>query len=225
MLVAGAAEFAVDTNIYSGDQAEPTSGHRILFLDGSAYHFTAAGLPLAVYDSKAAQVTLLDRRAEVQTVVHLDDLLRITAEAKSSVEEPAEQRRLGIAADVVADQNTYQVEFGGISYRAETEPPDDPAVASDYGRFADLALRMNILRPAGPPPFARLKLNRQLVAQGEIPVASTMTIENGDQQASFRSTNRFGDLNESDRQRIERTETMLREFRQVPLDEFPSPSS
>lgn len=221
--LAGAAEFSVVTKLYSGEDERPVSEHRILFTEGTAYHFSAAGQPLAVYQSDPGKVTLLDLGEEVQTEIRLDDLLSVTAAAKAAVEDPAQRQQLGITADVVADEDAYRVEFAGIGYRAETQLPQDPAMASDYGRFADLALRMNILRPVGPPPFARLKLNRQLVARGRIPVASTMTITRGGRMVEFRSTNQFGELNEDDRRRVQQAQTLLREYRQIPLSEFPQP--
>ncbi len=162
----------------------------------------------------------MDKKSEVQAVVALDDLLKITAEAKASVSEPEDRKRLGIDAEVNFDDR-YSIKYGGTEYVVETEKPLDATIATDYGRFADLALRMNIVRPLGPPPFARMTLNSHIAAKGEVPKRSTLTMDRGDVTDRYRSTNEIGELTEADRKSIDEIRGLLVVYRQVPMKEFP----
>lgn len=226
--IAGAANFSVTTKIFVGANDVPASQHRVLFDEGLAYDLSVSEPRfLTVFDPLHDQVILLDRESEVQTVIALDDLLKVTAQAKSSVTEPEQRQQLGIDATVTEDDG-YSIKFAGTEYTAKTEKPDDPKMATDYGRFADLALRLNLLRPLGPPPFARMTLNSHIFGKGEIATESTLTLirtaaAGENQRSTYRSTNQLGPLAAEDRQKIEEVRGLLAIYRQVPLKEFPEP--
>jgi hypothetical protein len=224
---AAAANFSVITKIYVGTSDVPASQHRVLFDEGLAYDLSISEQRfVTVFDPAQGSVVLLDRETETQTVIALDDLLKVTAQAKASISEPADRERLGIDAKVISDDG-YSINFAGTEYTARTEQPSDPAMATAYGRFADLALRLNILRPLGPPPFARMTLNSHIAAKGEIATESTLTLIRGNagaenQRTRYRSTNQIGELEASDRTSIEEIRGLLALYRQVPLKEFPT---
>ncbi len=221
---ARAATFSVTTRIYVGQADSPSAEHRVLFDDGRAYDLSLSERRFAtVYDSQQGQVILLDRKSEVQAVVDLEDLLKVTAEVKASVNDTENRQQLGVDAKVIAAQgNGYRIRFAGTEYYAETEKPTDPTIARDYGRFADLALRMNILRPLGPPPFARMTLNSHIAAKGEIVTLSKLTLSRGDQSAEYRSSNQIGELTASDRESIGELRELLTTYRSVALKDFPA---
>lgn len=217
-----AADFAVSTKIFIQASVDPASEHRVLFDEGRAYDLSLGEDQFAtIYDPVGGKVVLLHRQSKVQTIVALDDLLKVTAQARASVTEPESQAKMGLNAKVSAD-NGYTIKFAGTEYFAKTETPDDASIAAAYGRFADLALRMNILRPLGPPPFARMALNSHIAAQGEVATESTLTIKRGNDLARYRSSNEIGELTEDDRQSIEQLREFHAAFKVVPLREFPN---
>jgi hypothetical protein len=220
---AHAALFSVSTKIFVGASNDPASEHRILFDEGTAYDLSISEDRFAtIYNSSDGKVVLLDRESKVQAVVTLDDLLKVTAQAKASVTEPEDRRRLGIEAKVDAAEG-YTMKFDGTEYFVKTQSPADPTIAIAYGRFADLALRMNLLRPLGPPPFARMTLNSHIAGKGEVPTQLTLTLKRGKQLTRYRSSNEIGKLTAEDRESIERLHGFLSEYREVPLKEFPVP--
>jgi hypothetical protein len=218
-----AAEFTVATKIFVADVESPVAEHRILFADGLVYDLPQTDDRIAtVYDAANGKIVLLDRESQQQTILGLEDLLRITAEAKASIDGADDRNRFGLNAQVISE-NGYRIEFAGTEYRVQAETPSDPGIAADYGRFADLALRMNIVRPTGPPPFARMTLNSHIAARGEFPRESNLKISHGEQTIHYRSANQIGELTTEDRQQIERIQTELADYRQVPLADFPPP--
>ena len=223
-----AANFAVSTKIFVQASVDPASEHRVMFDEGTAYDLPLGEDRFAtIYDPVGGKVILLDRQSKVQTIVTLDDLLKVTAQAKASVTEPETQIELGLNAQVNADNQVnaddgYTIKFAGTEYFAKTETPDDSTIAAAYGRFADLALRMNILRPLGPPPFARMTLNSHIAAKGEVATESTLTIKRGNDLVRYRSSNEIGTLTVQDRKSIEQLRGFHAAFKVVPLKEFPN---
>ena len=216
-----AANFAVSTKIFVQASVDPAAEHRVMFDEGTAYDLPLGEDRFAtIYDPVGGKVILLDRQSKVQTIVTLDDLLKVTAQAKASVTEPERQAQLGLNAKVKTD-NGYTIKFAGTEYFAKTETPADATIAAAYGRFADLALRMNILRPLGPPPFARMTLNSHIAAKGEVATESTLTIKRGAALTRYRSSTEIGTLTDQDRKSIEQLRGFHAAFKIVPLKEFP----
>jgi hypothetical protein len=123
---------------------------------------------------------------------------------------------------VPSDQVTgFSIRFGNSEHHTTTQTPADPTVAADYGRFADLALRLNIFRLGVPPPFARMTLNDHITAAGELPLKTTLTLQLRNAKKEYRSTHELSELNDSDRKEIAKVRGMLTLYREVPLKEFP----
>ncbi len=214
-------KFALSSKIFVGESDSAVSEHRILFDQGIAYDFSLTEDRFAtLYDVVHGTIRLLDRKTEVQAVVQLDDLLTITAQAKASATQPEDRQRLGLDAEVKFSDR-YSIEFAGTRHVVETEKPSDATIATTYGRFADLALRMNILRPQGPPPFARMALNSHIAAKGEFPARSSLSVDRGDSVDQFRSTNEIEALTEADQKSIQEIRDQVADYRQVPIKEFP----
>ena len=216
-----ACKFALTSKIFVGRSDSAVSEHRILFDQGMAFDLSLTENRFTtLYDVAHGTIRLLDRKSEVQAAVQLQDLLSITAQVKASANRPEDRQRLGLDAQVKYTDR-YSIEFAGTRYVVETEKPSDVTIAKEYGRFADLALRMNILRPHGPPPFARMALNSHIAAKGEFPVRSSLTVDRGEIVDQFRSTNEIEALTEADHKSIAEIRDELAVFRQVPIKEFP----
>lgn len=216
--------FCVTTKIFAGDQRDPASEHQILFDQGLVYDVPVVNPRfITVFDPAQKRVTLLDRDTQVQTSVSTDDLVKITAQARASVKDDEQKKKLGMEATVqTSDQRAgYSIKFANLEYHATTQKPDDPKIASDYAVFVDLASRLNLVRRLGPPPFGRMTLHQELASRGELPLELTLTIAGSKQTEQYRATHAVGELADSEREVIQEVRGFLALYRQVDLKTFP----
>jgi hypothetical protein len=223
--VSGADQiFCVTTKIFVGDQRDPASEHQILFDQGLVYDVPVINRRfITVFDPAQKRVTLLDRDTQVQASVSTDDLIKITAQARASVKDDEQKKKLGMEAKVQTSEQRagYSIKFANLEYHATTQKPEDPKVASDYAMFVDLASRLNLVRRLGPPPFGRMTLHQEFASRGELPLELTLTITGSKQTEQYRATHAIGDLADSDREVIQEVRGYLALYRQVDLKTFP----
>lgn len=221
-----AATFAVNVQTFMDASAEPVADHRIVLDNGLFYDLPQIETStVTVYDTAAGTVTLLDRATQVQTTVAVDDLVRITAQARAAADTAEKRHRLGIDA-VVAPSHRVQgftIHFGGATYHTTTQTPADPEMASDFARFSDLASRLNLVQRHWLPPFARMTLGDHLRTIGLMPLETTLAIERGGQVDQYRSRVVIGNIDATDEATIKQTAGMRSLYREVSLDEFPNP--
>ncbi len=223
--VSGADQiFCVTTKIFVGDQRDPASEHQILFDQGLVYDVPVINRRfITVFDPAQKRVTLLDRDTQVQASVSTDDLIKITAQARASVKDDEQKKKLGMEAKVQTSEQRagYSIKFANLEYHATTQKPEDPKVASDYAMFVDLASRLNLVRRLGPPPFGRMTLHQEFASRGELPLELTLTITGSKQTEQYRATHAIGDLADSEREVIQEVRGYLALYRQVDLKTFP----
>lgn len=224
---ANAATFRVTTKIFEGPELEAAAKHILLFQEGLVYDFPQIeSRYVTVFDSASRQVTLLDRETQVQTTLSTDNLVNITAQARAAAQTPEQQERLGLLAKVENSNKVsgYKVQFGNLEYHVTTQRPDDPAVAADFARFADVASRLNIARRLGPPPFARMTLNQHIAKLSELPLETSLIVHRGESSQEFRSTHvleMMESIEPEDLKRIEEARGMIAVYRQVAPADFP----
>ena len=223
--LAQAATFTVTTKIFDGTSVDVSAEHRVLFDNGLIYDVPSRvsdGL-VTVYDSAQQRVTLIDRTRQLQTTIETEDLVRLTAQARAAAKTPEQQEKIGLKATVEPSDRVSGVSIGfaDTEYHTTTQTPDDPNVAIEFGRFADLACRLNILRLLGPPPFARMTLNGHIASSGRIPLETTRTQRRGGELTQLRSTHTLGDFTDADRKAIAEVQNMLTFYRPVGPKEFP----
>lgn len=221
---ADAATFRVTTKLYADSDPIPAAEHRILFDQGLIYDLPQIESRfVTVYDEVANRVTILDRQTQVQTSLKVEDLERITAQARAAASTPEQQEQLGLNAQVEPSKRVvgYTIRFGNFEYHTSTQTPNDPDVAIDYARFVILASRLNIVRHRGVPPFGRMTLNQHIAAMGELPLETTLTLRRGGQSEKFRSTHALDPLTPTDRNKIDEVRGMLKLYRDVDFKEFP----
>ncbi len=219
------ATFRMVAKIYGVDPVEPLAENLTLFDSGVAYDVPQGETRfVTVYDPAQQRVTLLDRSTQVQTMISSDDLVRIVAQARATITGPSDQAKHGLLAQVQSEPSVgrYQIEFGNFEYVATTQTAQQPEAAADYGRFVDLAARLNLVRRLGPPPFGRMTLNDRLTRDNRLPLELTRTITRGTDIEVHRKTHQLiEELTDSDREQINQIQSMMTLYRQVPLAEFP----
>jgi hypothetical protein len=223
-MAAFAANFRVTSKIYEGANTDASAEHWILFDERHVYDLPQIESRfVTVYDLVKNQVTRLDRQTQVKTRLKTDDLVEATAQIRAAAKTRQQKDKLGLTAKVVPSNRVsgLSIRFENSEHHTTTQAPDDPAVAVDYGRFADLALRLNIFRLGVPPPFARMTLNDHITAAGELPLKTTLTLQLRNAKKEYRSTHELSELNDSDRKEIDEVRGMLTLYREVPLKEFP----
>jgi hypothetical protein len=225
---AWAATFRITSKIYQGKGLDPSFETWILFDEGLVYELPQTdSRTVTVYDPAQGRVTLLDRQQKVQTSVTAQQLLDVSAQARAQTAAmtPEQQRQLGLTATVEPSKRVigFAVQFGNQEYHATTQKPTDPSIALDYGRFADLSSRLNIMRRLGPAPFARMALYDAIARAGEVPMETTLSVTRKDKVDEYRSQHELLELTNQDRQKIDEVQGMLTLYKEVALTEFPAP--
>lgn len=222
-VTADGATFRVTTKVYAGADLDPSAVHQILFDEGLVYDLPQIDSRfVTIYDEAQNRVTLLDRETQKQTILGVDYLEQITAQARTAAVTPEQQEQLGLKAKVEPSQRVigYATKFGNFEYHTSTQTPDDPSIAIDYARFVVLASRLNILRRLGAPNFGRMTLSHHVASMGELPLETTLTITRGEQSEEFRSTHELDQLTQLDRKKIDEVRGMLTRYREVDPKEF-----
>ncbi|MFK8112331.1 MAG: hypothetical protein AB8B91_09015 [Rubripirellula sp.] len=218
-----AATFCVTSKIFEGASLDAAAEHLVLFDEGLVYDLPQIDSRfVTVYDPAQGRVTLLDRQNQTQATVSTKDLLQVSAQARAAAKTPDQQSKLGLNATVQPSTRMigHSIKFANVEYHASTQTPAEPSMALDYGRFADLAARLNIVRRLGPPPFARMTLYGHIAKQGEVPLATTLTIHRGGTEEDFRSTHEITALSSKDRGRIDEVRGMLTLYQEVALKQI-----
>lgn len=224
-----ANELYVRTQVYQGQQSEPVEVHEIALVDGVFYDFPSnPDQPWTVFDLPQSRVVLLDRKHQQRTSLSTEDLIGITAQADAAVTDPAARRRFGMDTEVQqGGSGEILLTYDQTRYQVETAEPEESEWAIQYGQFVDWACRLNIARPRGVPPFARMQLNEVMTRQGVYPqrVVVEMTRHVGakptpvlvrlNSHTAFSST-----INPETRKRIEEARSMRVLFAEIPWDEY-----
>ena len=224
-----AVTFRVTTEVFSDKGLDPTSKHLILFQEGVIYDFPQLDSRfVTIFDAGKKIVTIMDRENQVQTSVTEDDLVKITAQARSAATTDDQRSRLGINA-VVSDSRLvqgYTLSFGSLEYHVTGQKAPSDAVATEFAKFVDLAARLNLVRRLGPPPFGRMTLNQYLAEKKEIPLETILIIKREAGSQKYRSKlllEPLENLSESDLKKVKEVAGMRVVYRQVDLKSFPSP--
>ena len=218
-----AATFRATSKIFQGANLNAEANHLLLFDEGLVYDLPQIRSRfITVFDEAQQQVTLLDRQTRVQTRILTDDLFKISAQVRAQATE-AQKETFGLEAIVKPSTRVigYAIKFGNLEYNATTQKPEDTSKATDYGRFFDLASRLNIFRKLGAPPFGRMTLNQHIMAAGEIPLEVMLTRRYEDKSQEFRLTLEIDEMRPGDREKINEVIGMLNLYKTVQPKEFP----
>lgn len=149
----------------SKDESRPVETHHVVFQHGTYYDFSSSpDEAWVVFDLPESEIVLLDRHRQQQTRISTSTLIEMTLRANAGLTDPTQRERFGM--DAVAQEGpdqTYELAYDRTRYHVTAASPTEPAWALHCGQFVDWACRLNIVRPRGVPPFARMRLNQTLV--------------------------------------------------------------
>lgn len=224
-----ADDFLVQTQVYQGSQPEPVEVHEIALIDGVFYDFPSNDdQPWILFDLPQSRIVLLDRKHRQRTSISTENLIRISAQADAAVTDPATRRRFGMDAVVRQDESgEFHLTYDQTQYRVQTVAPERSEWAILYAQFVDWACRLNIARPRGVPPFARMRLNEAMTRQGVYPqrievemtrhvgVDLTPVVVRLNSQTTLSST-----ITPETRKRIQEARSMRVLFTEIPWNEY-----
>lgn len=224
-------DFQVLIKVYETTQSEsePVAKHTVMFREGVIYDFEESeGGTITVFDTARKRVVLLDTKSSVRTQIGTKDLIQMTAQLRASAASKDIQERLGMQAKVTHDEVTdqYSIQYGSVRYTTTTQRPTGQGVSSqdcatEFGRFADWASRLNIARQLGLPPFGRMSLNGRLAADGQVPDRLSLEFDQGNTTSRYHSTHEVVlEIGETEQKRIDEVGSMIALYRDVPLKSF-----
>lgn len=220
--------FVVTQKIYSGDDPKPVAHHRLIFDAGVTYDFPQIDSPVVtVYDSAKGEVTLIDQQKQIHTTVTQSELIEFTASVRAAAETEAQREGLGLLTKIIASDRLdgYSISFEGVQYDISMQTPKHRWMAADYGRFSNIAGKLNLLQRRGVPPFARMQLGERIALEGKIPLVTMLSVKTSRKEDHFRATATVGAISENDRVLIEKVTGMLTLYKAVSLARYNSPTA
>jgi len=225
---AEAQELRIETEVYSGDSAEPLSKTATLFDSGTVYDFIESPARIAIFraptPTHGGKFILLDLENEYRTEVSTE---KIAALMDKLSEWAAEQKDplLKFSANPVFEES-FDVDTGTLTmsskqwtYTVATVPADDLNTLKRYREFTDWYTRLNTMLQSSPPPGPRLALNKALERHEAVPVEIRRTIASN--STDLRATHLFTwRLSRDDRSRIEEVRRKLTGFKKVDNEVF-----
>jgi len=231
--IAGGQDWRIQTQIFSGSQAEPVAENLTLFSGRRVYDFLLAPpQEITIFDFDAGLFVLLDAGRKFKTTISRDQVLEFTARLKARAASDERIRPLArFAADPKFDQDIdksgRRVTLSSriMTYRARGIAVKDTDTAGQHHRFSDWSARLNATRRGALPPFARLELNEVLAERKLIPTEVKLTISSSDRAGSDPVTLRSHHaitwrLTEADRKRIRAARAREVQFKPVKFETY-----
>ena len=122
---------------------------------------------------------LLDSVKSRSCHLSYDELLQAVAAVTSRLDDKPPIVQFAANAKFAVDWNEESGKLGMIAepmgYLIHTTKQPTANAASLYRRFADMSARLNVTRPGGLPPAARLAINRELGNHDAVPTKVELT--------------------------------------------------
>jgi len=191
---AHAQEYSISTRVYRLGQALPVATSLTLFQDGVGYDFPANGNGVVtVIDPQNSRLVLVDPRAKKQAMVTMPTLSDFIQQLRDAgMKHPSPDRRImfnpQLAVKNTGNANIVLLASKAVTYRVKGIKPPQTRIADEYLRFLNWSARLNATHPGNMPPFARIRVNVELLKHGLIPAEGERTIIRGQHSEKLRST-------------------------------------
>lgn len=225
-----AADFRVQTKVYSGDASQLIGTNSTIFRGGVVYDYMDGSNEVTIFDPAQRRIVLVDVQRGVQAQMSTDEIVQLTSWVKQQASGSnnaflkfCAQPKFNVSHD--AAKQLWKFDSKVLSYQVVTMSPGD-AIADQYREFGDWYARFNsIVRPHIQPPFPRLVVNERLARTKSIPKSVRLWISpqprTGNQEMVIRSVHDVSaEVTPSDLKRVEQTQQQLSSFRRVSIKDF-----
>lgn len=239
-----AQDFRVLTRVYDSRAAKgrtkPVSTSTALFHAHKVYDSVDSALEVTIFEPAHDRFVLVNAERHLSTVIPFRVFRRAVEQEEFKVaEQAAKLERSGSASELDManhlkfqlhpifatnynlDTSVLTMDGAQLSYKLKCEKAAVPETVDVYLDFADWAARLNMLiSPTGRLPGARLQVNDFLRDRKLLPIE--VTAENHKPDWHLVAEHRFEwSLTETDRQRIQECEGLLKEgLKQVTFEEY-----
>lgn len=225
-----AQEFRVETLLYVDKSKDASSDNLTLFSNGAIYDFLPKEDPtkIVIFDSNHDKFYLLDVKREVKVVLEKFQLTDFTSRLKANkqLQEKAPFLFNPQFTESYDDQTKLlTLSNDRMTYEATGPKVVDVRQLATYRTFANWYARINSTNPHNFPPFARIELNEAMEKYSFIPTKVKLTIRPKGgffARAIVLETEHvlYNQLTQSDRKRIERAQSYVTQFKDVPLSVY-----
>ncbi len=228
-----ADDFRIATQVYTGEETQPTIETITVFADGVVYDFLTMDSEgrhreeITVFDPKRDRVVLLDPRRRVKTTLTKGFVFDFVAQIKARLLDTNRTEFADPKFELAYDGETERLILKNERMKYEIRGMRSKTRESfkQYIEFADWCARVNAVRPGNAPPFARLQVNSELADRQWMPteVVRTIFYRKGLRTREYTMRTRHQTswvLSQSDRQRIDRAGTAMAAYQPVRYAEF-----
>jgi hypothetical protein len=223
-----AQEFRIETEVFTGENAEPVSESLTIFSGDVVYDFLlGASEEITIFDMNRGRIVLLDPKQQVKAEIMTADLFEFCDRIKHRT---ANEKDASLFAPLFQqsfdeERSLLTLTSDRMTYAAKGVVPKQPQAVQRYQQFADWYARLNALKPGNLPPFGRIELNKSLAEKNLIPVEieRTLIVDRpiADKKLTARSQHATTWLiSNTDRKRIDTAGNYLSKFRKVSPKEY-----
>jgi hypothetical protein len=224
-----AADFRIETKVFSGEEEVPVSQNTTLFNEGVIYDFAESPPRVAIFHQGAGGVggrflllaPNLNLKTEVDTA-RVDGALEKLGQWAIRQENPLLRFAASPQFEEAWDEETGELLLSGpnMKYTLSTTPLDDPASLRDLANYWNWYAKLNCLLSPSIPPQARLEVNKVLVSRKVLPHEVTLTLSK-EEGTQLRAEHVYvWRLSKEDRDRIRLVGDQLDMFDDVSNEEF-----
>ncbi len=224
--VAMAADFRIETLVYSADDKESPVGESVtLFTGGTAFDFRDADHRVTIFragvGNKPGRFILLDTEREERTEIGADQVAVVMTKLRrwaAMQDEPFLRFTGDPSFDTTFDAATGELRMTSdqLSYRLVTMPVANREAMNQLRTFLDAFAQLHTLLEAGLPPAPRLLVNEELSNRSVVPIEVELFSGEITDKPSLRAEHIVSwILSKQDRQRIESAARQLTEFVEV----------
>ena len=227
--VALAADFRIETKVFSEGKETPLTQNTTLFQSGVVYDFLESPRRVAIFrhgrEGEPGQFLLIDPNRNLKTEI---STVRIEAaiDKLQTWAMTQENPLLRFAADPQFKE-TFDAESGlltltgsHMTYRLTTMPVGEQEVSADLRSYLDNYAKLNCLLGSSMPPLPRLMVNKAITQHRLVPVEVKLSLATPE-KTTLRAEHFFTwALSKDDRARIALVGEQLVNFRNVSNAKF-----
>ncbi|MGL4942316.1 MAG: hypothetical protein ACRC46_03900 [Thermoguttaceae bacterium] len=236
-----ATAFAADFRVVSTVSAPAADGKAVstvtsqmIFIDGVVYNFIDPHGEITVYDPAHDTFAVIDPELRLQTRIAVGSLCESIEKTRESLVKHSVPLVAFAASPVFResldlDSGVMKLTSELFDYEIETMPVSDAAIVTEYYDAADKFCYLNFRLQPGPHSLkylVRLAVNRSLREAKRLPKKIVLDFYPKEKKLLAKAEHHesrheiFSRVSDTDRQRLDQAQQMMRTFKQIPFDEY-----